>query len=111
MSGRLTRTDRAEQDLLAIWAYIARDNPAAADALLDDLDGASRDLAAFPSMGPARNDLGAGIRYFPVANYVIVYHQVTDGVEVIRYLHGHREIFDALTEPEPSGGPVVGSGD
>jgi hypothetical protein len=35
---RLRRTARAEEDLIEIWTYIARDNPKAADRLLDQLD-------------------------------------------------------------------------
>ena len=54
MTGVLKRTAQAERDLLAIWEYIAHGNIVAADDLLDDLDRVSRDLAVFPSMGPAR---------------------------------------------------------
>ena len=53
---RLRRTARAEEDLIDIWAYVARDNPAAADRLLDLLDEKSQALARTPQIGMARED-------------------------------------------------------
>jgi toxin ParE1/3/4 len=87
---RLRRTARAEDDLIEIWAYIARDNPAAADRLLDVLDNKSRTLAGNPQTGMARDDIAKGVRHFPVGNYLILYRDIGDGVEVVRYVHGMR---------------------
>ena len=64
---RLLRTARAEEDLIDIWSYIGRHNPMAADRLLDALDGTSQSLARNPQMGRARDDIAAGLRYFPLA--------------------------------------------
>ena len=89
---RLRRTAQAEADLIDIWLYIAQDNPAAADRLLDLLDEKSRALARHPQMGMAREDVGAGVRHFPVGRYLILYREVADGVEVVRYVHGMRRL-------------------
>jgi toxin ParE1/3/4 len=89
---RLRRTAQAEADLIDIWLYIAQDNPAAADRLLDLLDETSRALARHPQMGMAREDVGAGVRHFPVGRYLILYREVADGVEVVRYVHGMRRL-------------------
>jgi toxin ParE1/3/4 len=35
---RIVRTDRAEEDLIDIWTYIALDNERAADRVLDVLE-------------------------------------------------------------------------
>jgi toxin ParE1/3/4 len=35
---RIVRTDRAEEDLIDIWTYIALDNERAADGVLDVLE-------------------------------------------------------------------------
>jgi len=93
---RLRRTARAEEDLVAIWAYIARENPQAADRLLDVLDEKSLSLARNPHLGMARDDIAKGVRHFPVGNYLILYRIVRDGVEVVRYVHGMRRLQDLI---------------
>ncbi|MGZ8395102.1 MAG: type II toxin-antitoxin system RelE/ParE family toxin, partial [Rhodoplanes sp.] len=71
---RLRRTARAEEDL------IARDNPSAADRLLDLLDEKSRSLARNPRLGAAREDVAPGVRHLPVGRYLILYRDLGDGV-------------------------------
>ena len=93
---RLRRTARFEADLIDIWLYIAQDNPAAADRLLDLLDQMSRALARNPQLGMAREDIAAGVRHFPVGRYLILYRDVGDGVEVVRYVHGMRRLEDLI---------------
>lgn len=61
---RLQRTARAEEDLIDIWAYVARDNSAAADRLLDTLDQKSLALARNPQIGMAREDIAPDVRHF-----------------------------------------------
>jgi len=39
-----------------------------------------------------REDLAPSLRSFPVGNYLIFYRPITDGVEVVRMLHGAREL-------------------
>lgn len=93
---RLRRTAQAEEDLIDIWAYIARDNLSAANRLLDLLDNKSRALARNPQMGMAREDIAAGVRHFPVGRYLILYRALADGVEVVRYIHGMRRLRDLI---------------
>jgi toxin ParE1/3/4 len=57
---RITR--QAWEDLLAIWAYIATDNPDAADRVLDAIDRRCADLADNPALGPARPDIAPQLR-------------------------------------------------
>ena len=40
----------------------------------------------------ARDDLATGVRYFPVGNYLILYRDLGDGIEVVRYVHGRRRL-------------------
>ena len=93
---RLRRTAQVEADLIDIWLYIAHDNPAAADRLLDLLDKKSRALASNPQMGMAREDIAAGVRHFPVGRYLILYRDIADGVEIVRYVHGMRRLEDLI---------------
>ena len=80
---------RAEADLVDIWRYIAQDSPANADRLLDRINDTMNRL---PFMGQARFDLALGLRMFPVGSYLIFFRPIQEGIEVIRVLHGKRNI-------------------
>ena len=39
-----------------------------------------------------RGDLLKNLRSFPVGNYVIFYVPISDGIEVVRVMHGRQDI-------------------
>ena len=86
------RTARAEDDLIAIWLRVARDNQVAADRLLDRIEARWRQLAAQPFSGAARDDILTGIRQLTTGNYLIFYRVSRDTVEIVRVLDGRRDI-------------------
>jgi len=43
-------------------------------------------------MGRARPELGHGLRSFVVGQYVVFYRPSTKGIEIVRVLHGARDI-------------------
>jgi toxin ParE1/3/4 len=43
-------------------------------------------------MGANRDRLGSGLRSFPVGNYLVFYRTVPDGIELVRLLHGARDL-------------------
>ena len=55
---RAVLTRRAEEDLVEIWSYIADENPAAADRLLNEIDDACLTLAEAPRSGRGGRKLG-----------------------------------------------------
>lgn len=71
---------RAKTDLIEIWTYIADDSVANADAFVDHLNDTIQLLAA------------RGILSFPFRRYVIFYRANTDSIEIVRVLHGARDI-------------------
>jgi len=89
---RVTHTRQAREDLLSIWSYIAADSPAAADRVLDGIDRRCARLGENPKLGPARPDIASELRYFPVGSYLIFYREVSEGVEIVRVLHGARSL-------------------
>jgi toxin ParE1/3/4 len=95
---RVIKTVRAEQDLEEIWFYVALDDVVAADALLDDFDNSCRLLATQPKMGRAREELANELRSFPVRRYVVFYRPLVDGIELVRVLHGARDITTIAEE-------------
>lgn len=92
MANRPRKSPQAEFDLTLIWDFIAHDNIRAADALLVRIEAAFDMLAANPSAGRARDDLAPKIRSFPVGNYIVFYLPLSDGIEVVRVLHGRQDI-------------------
>jgi toxin ParE1/3/4 len=86
------RTSQAELDLLEIGSRIAADNPLAADRWLDLLEQKCQLLATMPELGRRRDELAAQLRSLAVGEYVLFYLPQTDGVEIIRVLHGARDL-------------------
>jgi len=84
---RLFYTDRAEQELFDIWAYIAAENLSAADHVLDMIESTCNMLADFPKLGPVFSPV---YRYVPVGRYLIIYKQTKNAIEISRVVHGAR---------------------
>jgi toxin ParE1/3/4 len=97
---RVLRTPRANQDLLELWLYVARDSPRNADRPVESIGEKCELLADFPEMGRLREDLAPSLRSFAVGNYVVFYRAREGGIEVIRVLHGARDVETVLREEE-----------
>lgn len=89
---RLLIRPEAENDLDEIWWYIAQDSPNNADKFLDRIQGSCLSLADFPQIGTNRDEIISGLRSQPVGHYLIFYFQLEDGIEIVRVLHGSRDI-------------------
>lgn len=85
----------AKADLLNIWEYVAADDLEQADRLLDAIEIQCQKLARFPRLGRARDELRPLLRSFPLGNYVVFYRPSKDGIEIIRVLHGRRDVSGA----------------
>lgn len=84
------KTSQAEEDLIDIWLYIAQENPAAADNLLDTFEEEGQLLAENPELGQARPDIAEDFRYLPVGRYLMLYRVMRGGIELVRVVHGMR---------------------
>lgn len=93
LEARLSRAARL--DLVEIWQFIAEDNAAAADRLLDRIDSVLNMLAANPEAGRARLELAPEIRSFPVGSYIIYYRPGPDHLAVVRVRNSYRDIDSA----------------
>jgi len=83
----------AEADLAEIWEYIARDSPENATRFVRGIrETCNATLAYNPRIGRRRADLAPRLRSFVVQDYVILYRPIDDDVEVVRVLHGSRDI-------------------
>ena len=91
---------RAKADLSDIWQFIAEDSDDQADAFIDLIDQKFQLLAQQSGLGRRREELAEGLRSFPVGRYVIFYLPIPGGVQIVRLLHGARDIEAAFTKPD-----------
>lgn len=89
---QLRITNEAKADLIDIWSYISQNNEDAADALIDKITGKFDELLANPKMGRERIDIAPLVRSFSVSNYLIFYRLIEEGIEIVRVIHGARNI-------------------
>lgn len=85
-------SDPARRDLQTIWANISAHSVGSADRMIDILVHRCELIAEFPQMAPERPELAVGLRSFPVRNYLIFYPLIHEGIEVVRALHGARDL-------------------
>ena len=83
---------RARSDLTEIWGYIADDSVANADAFIDQLYETIQMLAKQSGSGRHRDELAPGILSFPFGRYIIFYRANQGKIEIVRVLHGARDI-------------------
>jgi toxin ParE1/3/4 len=83
---------QADRDLLEVYNYFYPHNPRYAERLAADLIGAIAKLSAFPSSGTPRWRVAPGIRSVQVRPYLIFYEVRTSHIEILRVLHGSRDI-------------------
>lgn len=63
-----------------------------ADRFLERIERKLQALAETPRMGRRREELALSLRSFPLGNYAVFYRPTEQGIEVIRILHGARDI-------------------
>lgn len=84
-------------------AYLDSQSLLAADRLLDEFFSATQLLAEMPGLGPIRRRRGRlkGLRSWPLTRfgYVVFYFPVDSGIEVLRVIHGLRDIDRELARP------------
>ena len=92
-------TPAAEGDLLKILEYLEGDNPGAILKVVDALDDAMQILADNPGIGHVRPDLThQDVRFWSVFKYLVIYRPDTKPLEIVRVLHGRRDVKRLLDE-------------
>jgi toxin ParE1/3/4 len=92
ISFRVQVNIEAEEDLIDIWASIAVHNPAAADKYVHLLGLRIDSLFDMPERGTMRDDVQNGMRMLVEGNYLIFYRVFEGQVEVLRVIHGARDL-------------------
>jgi toxin ParE1/3/4 len=98
---RLRITPRATLDLIEIWNYIADGSVEIADMFIDQLHEAMQNLCRHPGMGRQREELAPRIRSFPFQRYIIFYRVDQKTLEVVRVIHGARDVENSFEQDVP----------
>lgn len=98
MAWIVLKRPQAESDLREISDYIAQNNPETAIRFLLKLNEQFKILAENPFLGRSREELLADLRGFPFGNYVVFYLPLDNGIEIVRILHGSRDISTFFKE-------------
>jgi addiction module RelE/StbE family toxin len=86
-------TQHARDDLRDIHAFIARDSPGAAEALVERLLTATERLAEFPESGRAVPEFPAlSYREIIVSSYRVLYRLADNTVWITAVVHGRRRL-------------------
>lgn len=94
--GKPHKTATAHEDLVEIWCYHAERDVAVADRYARRFDRLFDRLAAMPYIGRDRSDLRPRMRTVVVWPYIVYFRPREDGVEILRVLHGARNVTDAF---------------
>jgi toxin ParE1/3/4 len=92
MARRVVYSPDARRDYEEIYLYIAADNPTAAENLLRTFDKKLQLALNSPGMGEPHPELGEGLRTLKAGRYIIFYREVPEGIQVVRVIHGARDI-------------------
>jgi toxin ParE1/3/4 len=101
---RVVKHRKALRDVLEIFVYIGEDNLDAADRFLAAYDADLKRLAMIPHIGRLRefhNPKLINLRSWPISgfeNFLLFYRPTDAEVQILRVIHGARDIERALNE-------------
>lgn len=94
---RFRLSPEAARDVRELWEYVAKDSIKAARRIRLKIFGACQMIAENPRIGHKREDLtDKPMLFWPVGAYVIIYNPGRKPVEIIRVVHGARDVPSVL---------------
>ena len=99
---RYILSPEAGKDIRAIRAYLKREvGQRIAQSTLDKIKDAFVFLSRTPGAGHLREDLtDEPVKFWPVFSYLIIYNPATRPIEIVRIIHGSREISTMLSQDD-----------
>jgi toxin ParE1/3/4 len=89
---RILRTEQAQQDLEAIMDYLDRQGIEFGDRFATKFEEVCELHAKHPQLGASSEEYAPNLRHFTVWNYAIFYRPIEGGIELVRMIHGARDI-------------------
>ena len=97
----LVRSDTALTQINAALEYLEQRSVPAAERLSAKIDSQSELLRTNPFMGRARDELAPDVRSVVVGDYILFYRVSDTEVEIVRFLHGSRDLPAAFAQDQP----------
>jgi len=96
---RFVLTGPAERDLDQIKNFLSeKAGPTITRRVLKDIRAALKLLGNRPGVGHVREDLSdRPVKFWPIYSYLIVYDPETKPVQILRVLHGMRDVEEILS--------------
>ncbi len=94
----IIKSPQYEQDIAEIWEHIAQHNADAADRVVVAIERSIELLSDFPGLGTPCPHLAPGLRRTLWQEYLIYYRLREGRLEVVRALHGRRNIVPSHFE-------------
>jgi toxin ParE1/3/4 len=82
----------AVSDLEEIWFYIGSQSTRNADSVIAQLCNKCMEISELSGIGRKRDELIPGVMSLAYKKFVIFFKRSSDSVEIIRILHGARDI-------------------
>src|SRR4051812_43635246 len=98
MIPKVINSPEAELDLLEIWLFIAEHDITAADRFLSNMEARTQVLLLHPEMGRQREELLPTLRSIPEGRYIVFYRIAGTNIEIVRVLHGSRDIENMFSD-------------
>jgi len=92
------RSSHAERDLEPILEDLQQNAPAVAERYATAFHEKGQALARFPEMGRSRPEIAPALRNTLVYPYVIFYRVDGEVVQILRILHGSRDLQRIMRE-------------
>ncbi len=94
-------TPAARADLIEIGDFIAQDNPDRALSFVGEIrDVIFEQIAVRPGSFPLRADLAANLRVARHRRYLIFFVPLGNSIQIVRVLHGARDIAGAFASDQ-----------
>ena len=99
---RYLLTDEAKEDIADIRKYLKREaGLRVAQSTVKKIRDAIVFLSRTPGAGHLREDLtDEAIKFWPVFSYLIVYNPAARPIEILRIIHGSREVAAILSQDD-----------
>jgi toxin ParE1/3/4 len=103
MAAKLFWRPQARKDLLAIYEFIALENPDAAERLFTSIESRVALLSSLPRLGPRRPEIRPTTRVLVQRPYLVLYEIQPDSdegpievVEIVRVVDGRRDLIGSF---------------
>ncbi len=83
----------ALQDLQEIIDYFAQTNVETGDKFINKFDAWCQKLRSFPAIGKRYDGVSPGLRGVLIDEYIMFYRVTDDLVEIVRIVHGKRDLL------------------